>query len=75
MVKDCNLAVFADRCFEGYQGDRPVRLIDFSPVETANLLANLKEAFEICRYLEDCYRQKVRPGITSLVLLASHHDA
>ena len=51
MVKDCDLAVFADRCFEGYQGDRPVRLIDFSPVETANLLANLKEAFEICRYL------------------------
>ena len=34
-----------------------------------------KEAFEICRYLEDCYRQKVRPGITSLVLLASLHDA
>ena len=71
-MKDCDLAVFADRCFEGYKGDRPVRLIDFSPVDNANLLTNLKEAFEICRYLEDCYRQQVRPGITSLVPVVIH---
>lgn len=74
-MKDCNLAVFVDRCFEGYQGDRPVRLIDFSPVDSSTLLTNLKEAFEICRYLEDCYRQQIRPNITSLVSLISRGNA
>ena len=73
-MKACDLAVFVDRCFEGYKGDRPVRLIDFSPVDSTNLLTNMKEAFEICRYLEDLYRQKVRPSITTLVPLSSVSD-
>lgn len=64
-MKLSGLAVFADRCFEGYQDARPVRLLDFQPVEAANLLSRLKEAFEIARYLEDLYAQRIRPGIES----------
>ena len=30
VMKQCDLAVFADRCFEGYQDQRPVRLLDFN---------------------------------------------
>ena len=62
-MRRCDLAVFVDRCFEGYKGDRPVRLIDFQRVDTSNLLMEMKEAFEIARYLEDMYAQSVRPGI------------
>ena len=33
-MKKCDLAIFVDRCFEGYYGERPVRLLDFQPVKT-----------------------------------------
>ena len=59
----CGLAVFADRCFEGYKGARPVRLLDLRAADAGNLLSRLKEAFEIARYLEDLYAQRIRPGI------------
>ena len=38
--------MFADRCFEGYAGQRPVRLIKMKSVDTTDLLLNMKEAFE-----------------------------
>ena len=66
-MKKCDLAIFADRCFEGYQDQRPVRLIDLKQVKTDNLLESMKEAFEICRYLEDVYRQDIRPSIQLVV--------
>lgn len=62
-MKLCGLAVFADRCFEGYQGARPVRLLDLQAVDAGNLLSRQKEAFEIARYLEDLYAQRIRPSI------------
>ena len=62
-MKKCDLAIFVDRCFEGYQDQRPVRLIDLKEVNTKDLLNNMKESFEICRYLEDVYRQSIRPSI------------
>lgn len=42
-MKQCDLAVFADRCFEGYQEQRPVRLLDFQPVDkTVHLLMKIQ---------------------------------
>ncbi|KAK8802827.1 hypothetical protein WA171_006498 [Blastocystis sp. BT1] len=66
VMKQCDLAVFADRCFEGYQDQRPVRLLDFQPIDQTNLLTDMKESFEICRYMEDVYRKKIRPSVKDL---------
>ena len=42
VMKQCDLAVFADRCFEGYQDQRPVRLLDFQPIDqTVRIRLNL----------------------------------
>lgn len=73
-MKKSDLAIFADRCFEGYQDQRPVRLIDMKEIDTTNLLMNMKEAFEICRYLEDVYRQEVRPSIKLVLFLWEFHS-
>ena len=43
-MKKCDLAIFVDRCFEGYQDQRPVRLIDLKEVNTRDLLNNMKES-------------------------------
>ena len=62
-MKAGGLAIFCDRCFEGFAGSKPVRLLDLQEKDVSDLLTRMKEAFEIARYLEDVYRRRLRPGV------------
>lgn len=62
-MKAGGLAIFCDRCFEGFAGSQPVRLLDLQEKDVNDLLTRMKEAFEIARYLEDVYRRRLRPGV------------
>ena len=52
-MKAGGLAIFCDRCFEGFAGSQPVRLLDLQEKDVSDLLTRMKEAFEIARYLEE----------------------
>ena len=34
----------------------------------------MKESFEICRYMEDVYRKKIRPSVKDLVFINHESD-